>query len=104
MDWIAESQENNTKQAKGNDVLCYRLLHVSDLTTSKTVFVSSSIVIHDLEDAFTCLIMSESCKHVTEKGQAKIYLHGSYGETEAQNYSVMWLGTWLVRDNTMPKT
>lgn len=64
--------KKTTKQTEGNNVLCHRLLCVPDLTTSNIVFISNSIMIYDLENVFTRLILSESCKHVTEKGQAKI--------------------------------
>lgn len=72
LNWIAESQENKTKQTEENNVLCHRLLCVPDSSTFKSVFTSNSIVIYNLENAFTLLILTESYKHARERGQAEI--------------------------------
>lgn len=72
LDWIAESQENKTKQTEENNVLCHRLLCVPDSSTSQSIFTSNSIVIYNLENAFTLFILPESYKHSRERGQAEI--------------------------------
>lgn len=73
--WIAESQENETKQTEERNVSCHRQLWVPDSTTSNSVFASHSRVIYNLENVSPTLSL-----HVRMRGQEEIlFLWGWWG-------------------------
>lgn len=83
LDWIAESQENKTKQTEENNVLCHRLLCVPNSGTSSSVsysIVQWFTIWKVLSPALCCLSLTNI---VRDRGQA---IFGTSGETEAQKY------------------